>query len=107
MSNGLEDVVAAETILSDVDGLAGRLIIRGQPLDAADPERPIARRIGGVGEERDLVAECRQAQGDAAGHVPWLSAGIGAAEAEADDGETSILRDEGGRAHAAALDGVR
>jgi len=34
MSNGLEDVVAAQTILSDVDGLAGRLIIRGQPLDA-------------------------------------------------------------------------
>lgn len=34
MSNGLEDVVAAETVLSDVDGLAGRLIIRGQPLDA-------------------------------------------------------------------------
>ncbi|WP_423067954.1 citrate synthase [Devosia sp. CN2-171] len=33
MSNGLEDVVAAETILSDVDGLAGRLIIRGQPLE--------------------------------------------------------------------------
>ncbi len=32
MSNGLEDVVAAETVLSDVDGLAGRLIIRGQPL---------------------------------------------------------------------------
>jgi len=34
MSNGLEDVVAAETVLSDVDGLAGRLIIRGQPLEA-------------------------------------------------------------------------
>jgi citrate synthase len=34
MSNGLEDVVAAETVLSDVDGLAGRLIIRGLPLEA-------------------------------------------------------------------------
>lgn len=34
MSNGLEDVVAAETVLSDVDGLAGRLIVRGQPLEA-------------------------------------------------------------------------
>lgn len=32
MSNGLENVVAAETILSDVDGLAGRLVIRGLPL---------------------------------------------------------------------------
>lgn len=34
MSNGLEDVVAAETVLSDVDGLAGRLVIRGIPLEA-------------------------------------------------------------------------
>lgn len=34
MSNGLEDVVAAETVLSDVDGLAGRLVIRGLPLGA-------------------------------------------------------------------------
>jgi citrate synthase len=33
MAIGLEDVVAAETVLSDVDGLAGRLIIRGQPLE--------------------------------------------------------------------------
>jgi citrate synthase len=32
-SNGLEDVVAAETFLSEVDGQAGRLIIRGQSLD--------------------------------------------------------------------------
>jgi citrate synthase len=34
MSNGLEDVIAAETVLSDVDGLAGRLVIRGVPLEA-------------------------------------------------------------------------
>lgn len=33
MSNGLENVVAAETVLSDVDGLAGRLVIRGLPLE--------------------------------------------------------------------------
>lgn len=33
MSNGLEDVVAAETILSEVDGQNGRLIIRGFELD--------------------------------------------------------------------------
>jgi len=33
MSNGLEDVIAADTRLSDVDGLAGRLIIRGHGLD--------------------------------------------------------------------------
>src|SRR5688572_27886620 len=34
MSDGLENVIAAETALSDVDGLAGKLIIRGLPLDA-------------------------------------------------------------------------
>lgn len=34
MSNGLETVVAAETVLSDVDGAAGRLVIRGLPLGA-------------------------------------------------------------------------
>lgn len=34
MNSGLEDVVAAETVLSDVDGEAGRLIIRGHPLEA-------------------------------------------------------------------------
>jgi len=33
MSNGLEGVVAAETVLSQVDGEAGRLIIRGRSLD--------------------------------------------------------------------------
>lgn len=30
---GLEDVVAADTVLSDVDGLNGRLIIRGVPVE--------------------------------------------------------------------------
>ncbi|SED95584.1 citrate synthase [Rhizobiales bacterium GAS191] len=33
MKSGLDDVVAAETVLSDVDGNAGRLIIRGASLD--------------------------------------------------------------------------
>jgi citrate synthase len=33
MSDGLEDVVAADTVMSDVDGRAGRLIIRGRSLD--------------------------------------------------------------------------
>jgi len=31
--NGLDGIIAAETGLSDVDGEAGRLIIRGRPLD--------------------------------------------------------------------------
>lgn len=33
MSNGLDGVIAAETVLSEVDGAAGRLIIRGHPLE--------------------------------------------------------------------------
>ena len=33
MNSGLEDVVAAETVLSDVDGKNGRLIVRGVSLD--------------------------------------------------------------------------
>ena len=32
MANGLDDVVAAETVLSDVDGLGGHLTIRGHAL---------------------------------------------------------------------------
>lgn len=33
MSDGLENVVAAHTVLSEVDGAAGRLVIRGHSLD--------------------------------------------------------------------------
>jgi citrate synthase len=33
MKSGLDDVIAAETQLSDVDGIAGRLVIRGISLD--------------------------------------------------------------------------
>ena len=32
MKSGLEDIVAAETVLSDVDGANGRLVIRGHVL---------------------------------------------------------------------------
>jgi citrate synthase len=39
MESGLEDVVAAETVLSDVDGLGGRLIIRGASLDDLSGQR--------------------------------------------------------------------
>ena len=34
MDSGLENVVAAETVLSDVDGHNGRLVIRGWPVEA-------------------------------------------------------------------------
>src|SRR5262245_40374636 len=33
MNNGLDDVIATETVMSDVDGAAGRLIIKGHSLD--------------------------------------------------------------------------
>ncbi|WP_338617049.1 citrate synthase/methylcitrate synthase [Pigmentiphaga sp. CHJ604] len=33
MTIGLDDVIAAETVLSDVDGLQGRLVMRGRSLD--------------------------------------------------------------------------
>ncbi|WP_157015281.1 citrate synthase/methylcitrate synthase [Mesorhizobium xinjiangense] len=33
MTNGLDDVVAAETVLSDVDGAKGRLVIRGHAVE--------------------------------------------------------------------------
>jgi len=33
MADGLEDVIAADTVLSEVDGAAGRLVIRGRSLD--------------------------------------------------------------------------
>lgn len=34
MANGLETVVAAETVLSEVDGAQGRLVLRGHPLES-------------------------------------------------------------------------
>jgi citrate synthase len=47
MESGLEDVVAAETVLSDVDGARGQLIIRGASLDAIrrDPFAAVAARL--------------------------------------------------------------
>lgn len=38
MSNGLEGIVAAETVLSDVDGAGGRLVIRGHTVEALAAE---------------------------------------------------------------------
>ena len=37
--NGLDDVVVAETVLSDVDGAAGRLTIRGFALEQLAGQR--------------------------------------------------------------------
>jgi citrate synthase len=47
MEAGLEDIVAAETILSEVDGAHGRLVIRGASLDSlrAAPFAAVAARL--------------------------------------------------------------
>jgi len=44
--DGLEGVVAAYTVLSDVDGAAGRLIIRGHPLDDLAGHWPFEAVLG-------------------------------------------------------------
>lgn len=46
MDSGLENIVAAETILSDVDGQAGRLIIRGWPVETLAAEKPYEAVLG-------------------------------------------------------------
>ena len=43
MNTGLEDVVAAQTVLSDVDGANGRLIVRGVSLDDLVATRALDR----------------------------------------------------------------
>lgn len=40
MTDGLEGVIAAETTISDVDGARGRLILRGQPIEALSGRAP-------------------------------------------------------------------
>jgi citrate synthase len=68
MAIGLDDVVAAETALSDVDGLAGRLIIRGHSLD----------ELSGRSSAEDLLALLFDGAFD---RVP-TAADLGAARAE-------------------------
>jgi len=71
MSDGLEGVVAAETVLSEVDGAAGVLIVRGRSLDElaghATYEDVVALLFGGF--YPDLPADVRAALGDARAEV--------------------------------------
>ncbi|WJH39975.1 citrate synthase/methylcitrate synthase [Aliirhizobium terrae] len=77
MKNGLEDVIAAETKLSDVDGEGGRLIIRGLSLDqlvAAETYEGTAALLlaGFFGEEikaATLRARLGQARASVFDHV--------------------------------------
>jgi citrate synthase len=95
MSNGLEGVIAAETLLSDVDGERGRLILAGHDVEelagresfaavaaqlvggtAADAATALARgralgfdRLGRIGDALD-AADGMDALRAAAGHLP-------------------------------------
>jgi citrate synthase len=76
-NNGLEDVIAAETQLSDVDGEAGRLVIRGVSLDLlverATYEDAAALLLDGFLERpvnaADLEARLGQARAEVFAHV--------------------------------------
>lgn len=67
MSDGLEDVVAAHTVLSEVDGQAGRLIIRGRSLDELAGRTTYEEAVGLLfaGFYPDLPADIRSALGAA------------------------------------------
>ncbi|MFS8110738.1 citrate synthase/methylcitrate synthase [Rhizobium jaguaris] len=69
MKSGLEDIVAAETKLSDVDGTAGRLIIRGVSLDdlvaTSRFEDVAALLLDGLFEEHSDAASIRAQLGAA------------------------------------------
>jgi citrate synthase len=67
MSDGLEDVVAAHTVLSEVDGQGGRLIVRGRSLDELAGRATYEDVVGLLfaGFYPDLPADIRAALGAA------------------------------------------
>jgi len=77
---GLEGVVAAETVLSDVDGLAGRLVIRGHELGELAGrwrfEEVVRLLLGGMFEDlpgaEELAARLGRARAAAFGQVGAL-----------------------------------
>lgn len=83
-NNGLEDVIAAETRLSDVDGEAGRLVIRGVSLDLlverATYEDAAALLLDGFLEHpvtaADLKARLGQARAEVFAHVRAADAAL-------------------------------
>jgi citrate synthase len=89
MKSGLEDVVAAETVLSDVDGAAGRLIIRGHSLDEliADChyEDILALMFAGffpdLPEIDELTAALGAARAAVFGHLAHLDAALAPVDA--------------------------
>ena len=80
MSDGLEGVVAARTVLSEVDGQAGRLIIRGRSLD----------ELAGRTRFEDLIALLFEGfydlPADLAGALGWARSEVFAEVAALDTG---------------------
>src|SRR3954453_3349387 len=80
MVSGLEDVVAAETVLSDVDGIGGRLVIRGHSLDEIagrmSYEAAIALLLDGFIDDPPTGAGLGRALGEARGEVFERLAGL-------------------------------
>jgi len=72
MKSGLDDVVAAETVLSDVDGKSGRLIIRGASLD------DLVRH----NHFEDVLALLLAGFIESLPEPAWIGAALGAARAE-------------------------
>ena len=82
MSIGLDDVVAAHTILSEVDGQAGRLVIRGHSLDelaqGVSFETVTALLWDGFFDDapRDLAAALGRARAEVFAEVSALDTGL-------------------------------
>jgi citrate synthase len=82
MSDGLEGVVAADTVLSEVDGQAGRLIIRGYPLEDLSGHTRYEEAAGllfdGFFEDlpSDLTADLGQARAEVFAEVANLDVGL-------------------------------
>jgi citrate synthase len=84
---GLETVVAAETMLSDVDGAAGRLVIAGRDVEELalstgfEEVAGLLLRAAGVADlPADLAAALGQARAAASERIPRLGAALDAAD---------------------------
>ncbi len=117
---GLESVVAAETILSDVDGEAGRLVIRGHDLSELagrwrfeDVIHLLWRDFfDDLPSAEALAATIGRARADAFAHLPGLNLEHGATETlrvglahvgDGDDLDTAIRLVAASAVHTAAL----
>lgn len=82
MSDGLEDVVAAHTVLSEVDGRNGRLIIRGRSLDELTGhtrfEELVSLLFAGFFEDLpgDIAPALGAARAEVFGEVAGLDTGL-------------------------------